>query len=177
MRQLTAIFKGSAYVAAAAVLACAALIGIDVFLRFTINAPITGAYEIACIFFMSMTFFALAWVQISRKHMRMTFISDRFTGRGGEVLRIFMDILILAFFAVFVLWQSSWEAAEAIRLKGLDPGFIRVPVIIPAGIMVIGSVFIIAACIHDIINGVKGLLSPEQKIVPELPPQEQASAM
>ena len=176
MRYLRAIFKQSCYIGVAFLLAIAILIGIDVLLRFTINSPINGAYEIAILLLLTMVFLSFAWVQTNKRHMRMTFVSQKFTGRRGEVLKIITDILIVVFF-IAMLWQSTFEAIEAVRFHGYERGLIRIPVVLPTSFMVFGSLLIIIAAVFDIVNGVKGLFLGRREIRHELAPSEETTAI
>ena len=162
MRYLILLFRWFSYIGAGIVLFAAVLIGIDVFGRFVFNSPIKGAFELICLSYLSMSFVALARVQLDKRHLRVTFVSHRFKGRAGAVLDIARDS-VMALFLAIILWTSFFEAIGAVRMHSLESGAFRVPTVAYLAPMAVGAFFGVAASVPDIISGLRRLFLPTQR--------------
>lgn len=72
--------------------------------RFVFNNPSTISEELLTYTFAWMAMFATAYVFGKRDHMRMTFIVDKLDDAKRKKLEIFIELLVIAFAAVVLIY-------------------------------------------------------------------------
>ncbi len=75
--------------------------------RYFFNAPSTVSEELLTYSFVWMSLLASAYVFGIRDHMRMGFLADKLTGKKKAVLDILIEILILIFALLTLIWGGS----------------------------------------------------------------------
>lgn len=158
MKLLTAIISWSARGAGYILLALIILITIDVSLRKLVNWPITGAFEVSVIGFLSITFLALGLVQLSERQMRIDVLTKDIKGRLSEVLKIVNNLLSLIFFGL-LLWKAVMELIFAWQKSSIERGLIAIPSVIPLSAIVIGCIFICLSCLIGGLRGCRSIFS------------------
>lgn len=94
--------------------ACIVLFGLMVIVgsyqiitRYFFNKPSTVSEELLTFSFVWMALLASAYVFGIRDHMRMGFLADKIQGKGRIVLDIVIEILILVFALLTLVWGGS----------------------------------------------------------------------
>lgn len=94
--------------------ACVVLFGLMVIVgsyqiitRYFFNKPSTVSEELLTFSFVWMALLASAYVFGIRDHMRMGFLADKIEGKGRIVLDIVIEILILVFALLTLVWGGS----------------------------------------------------------------------
>jgi len=94
--------------------ACIVLFGLMVIVgsyqiitRYFFNKPSTVSEELLTYSFTWMALLASAYVFGKRDHMRMGFLADKIQGKGRIVLDIVIEILILVFALLTLVWGGS----------------------------------------------------------------------
>lgn len=94
--------------------ACIVLFGLMVIVgsyqiitRYFFNKPSTVSEELLTFSFVWMALLASAYVFGIRDHMRMGFLADKIEGKGRIVLDIVIEILILVFALLTLVWGGS----------------------------------------------------------------------
>ena len=82
----------------------------DVIARTLFNHPLSGTGEITATWYMiAAAFLPLGHVTLRNEHVTADLFFDRLPRAGQRIVRIFVDLLFLAYLSVFV-WQS-WVSA------------------------------------------------------------------
>ena len=84
---------------------------VDVFMRYVVNAPITGATEVSELMMVILVFPGLAWIALDRSHIRVDLLVVRWPRRVQLVVEIVTLLLALGTF-VIITWQSLLESVE-----------------------------------------------------------------
>lgn len=125
-RSVHALERALAVVSASIILAMMLLTTADVALRFLLNSPIPGAYELSEFLLVGVVFLAISYVQAARGHIMV----DLFTARLPLGARLGLDILgALLALAVFSLlaWQAGYQAWRAWAIQDYSMGLIAFP--------------------------------------------------
>lgn len=89
------------------------LIVVDVFLRFSLNAPILGSYEIVERAMFCVIFASFAYAQTEKAHIRI----DLLVGLFPEKLHLFVDFILLllsAFMAAAIAYAAYLQSHTAL---------------------------------------------------------------
>lgn len=78
------------------------LISINVIMRYIFNASLSWGEEVILWSFIWFIWLAVSYGFQKREHIRITFIRDRFSLKIRFFINIFVDILILIFFAIMI---------------------------------------------------------------------------
>ena len=103
------------------------LVGADVFLRYTFNAPISGTLEISEQSVVIITFLCFAYTGMQNRHIRTNAILRRLP----PIFRSFADILatcLMLLILSLLIWQTSIEAWESLSIHETRMGLIEVPI-------------------------------------------------
>jgi TRAP-type C4-dicarboxylate transport system permease small subunit len=84
---------------------------VDVFMRYVLNAPITGATEVSELMMVVLVFPALAWIAIDRSHIRVDLLVVKWPRRVQLMVEIITLLLALGTYAI-ITWQSFLESME-----------------------------------------------------------------
>ena len=115
------------YTASACLFVITFLIGADVFLRYTFNAPIPGTLEISEVIPVILTYFGFAFTAIHKRHIRTTFALDWIQSASiRSVMEVIVSALML-FFISILIWRTSIEGLAAWHIKEYTQGVIAVP--------------------------------------------------
>ncbi len=111
MKMVSLISRLLGYVAAF-VLGCMMMLTVvDVFMRYVLNTPITGATEISELMMVIVVFPALAWIALERSHITV----DLLVSKWSKGVRLTVEIITLLFalgtFGI-ITWQSFLESSE-----------------------------------------------------------------
>jgi TRAP-type C4-dicarboxylate transport system permease small subunit len=85
---------------------------VDVFFRYVLNAPLTGAIEMSELLMVVLVFPALGWIAIERSHIRVDLLVSTWPKRVQFIVEIITLLLALGTYA-YITWQSILESMEA----------------------------------------------------------------
>lgn len=129
--------------------------------RYILNNPSTTTEELTLISFVWMSLFAAAYVFGKKDHMKMTFVLDKFKGKGNVRLRILAEVVTLIF-ALLVLVFGGF------KISGLSMGQASPSLGVPMGYIYLALPFSgIVTVIYNLLNLVelKSELIDENEIV------------
>jgi len=102
------------------------LTGIDVTLRYILNRPITGSYEITQFMMPIVIAFGLAYCALAKGHVRVDLVTSRLPKRPQAVMNSFACLVFLGLF-ILITWQSLLRAKGMIH-TGLTSEVLLIPV-------------------------------------------------
>jgi TRAP-type C4-dicarboxylate transport system permease small subunit len=85
---------------------------VDVFFRYILNAPLTGAIEMSELLMVVLVFPALGWIAIERGHIRVDLVVALLSRRVGLIVEIIILFLTLGTYG-YITWQSILESRQA----------------------------------------------------------------
>lgn len=129
----------------------------DVLLRYSLNRPIKGAYEISEVFFLAAVFLGLAYTQQSRGHVRVELLINRLPPAAALALETTM--LLLALFIYGLLgWQGLNAFLHSVVSGEFRFGLIRIPMW-PARLMIpLGAFILCLRFVGEIVLNIRRLL-------------------
>jgi len=111
MRIIRSLSRLLGYVATVMMGLMTLLTVVDVFMRYVLNAPITGATEVSELMMVVLVFPALAWIAIDRSHIRVDLLVVKWPRRVQLMVEIITLLLALGTYAI-ITWQSFLESME-----------------------------------------------------------------
>lgn len=116
------------------------LVGADVFMRYSFNAPIPGTLEISEQIVVFITFLCFAYTGMQARHVRTTVIVGRLPLSLKAAADFLCTLLMLALLSLLI-WRTTIEAWRALTILEVRMGLIEVPlypskIAIPIGLAV-----------------------------------------
>jgi TRAP-type mannitol/chloroaromatic compound transport system permease small subunit len=137
----------AAWAAGYAVLACAALIGVDIVLRKLFNVSVQGTDEISGYVLVVTFAWTAAWALFRDAHIRIDVVSSRLPPGPRRVFDL-VALASLVGVAVLLAWQALGVFGESVRLGSVSNTPLRVPLWLPQGLWLAGLIgFALAAAI------------------------------
>ena len=127
-------------VPAALLLTTALLICLDVFMRYALSSPITGAGEIVVMLLVWQVMLGAASVARDRGHIAVDAVTSRFTGVGRawvDAVRITITIAAIAFLVYFGVQLFFQTSGRTVAMLGISRGFTTLAVPLGAFLMLI----------------------------------------
>jgi TRAP-type C4-dicarboxylate transport system permease small subunit len=131
---------------------------VDVFMRYVLNAPITGATEISELMMVILVFPALAWIAIERSHIRVDLLVVKWPRKMQLIFEIVTLLLALAMF-VIVTWRSFLESMEVREATSL----LEVPEAPFHWVMTLGFAMLSLAIVSLVIENVVAMSKGEKR--------------
>jgi TRAP-type C4-dicarboxylate transport system permease small subunit len=113
-------------IAAGVLAAMMLLTGIDVALRYLLNSPIPGSYEIIQYMMPIVIAFGLAHCAMEKGHVNVELVISRFSVRTKAYMNSIVNLFFFALFAL-ITWQSLLRAVGMIA-SGLKSEVLAIPV-------------------------------------------------
>jgi TRAP-type C4-dicarboxylate transport system permease small subunit len=132
----------------------------DVGGRYLFSKPIPGTYEISEMLMVFVVFFALAFTQASRSHIRAEMLVRLFPPRGRLIADIFTHVVFLAIF-VFFLVEGAAQAISSWEEKEFVTGLINIPRYPARWAVVAGELLLCLQLIFDVVDRLVTLFSPK----------------
>lgn len=111
---------------------------VDVFMRYVLNSPLKGNYELQPMLLIGVVYLAAASVQAQRKHISLDLLPSHVSPANQSTLRLFGDIIFLVFSAL-VFWQFILATGKAWVTQDYVMGLIRFPLWPPYLLITIGT--------------------------------------
>ncbi len=135
-RQLS---RYAAWASGYAILACAALIGVDIVLRKLFAVSLGGTDEISGYVLVITFAWSAAWALFRDAHIRIDVISSRLPP-GPQRLFDLIALASLVGVAALLAWQAIGVFGESVRLHSVSNTPLRVPLWLPQGLWLVGLV-------------------------------------
>ncbi len=140
------------YVAAVALFGMMMVTTLDVFGRYFLNSPITGAYELVGILLAMAGTWSIGYAQIKKGHIRVDFLWRRFPRRGQLILDTLACFIGLIAFSVLT-WRLIDLAGYFLTLtKGNATDTLGIPLFPFVVITAIGTGMLALVLLFDLIN-------------------------
>ncbi|UCE33820.1 MAG: TRAP transporter small permease [Deltaproteobacteria bacterium] len=111
MKAIRFVSRWLGYIAAVILGIMMMLTVVDVFFRYVLNAPLTGAIEVSELLMVVLVFPALGWIAIERSHIRVDLLVSTWPPRVQLIVEIIILLLTLGTF-VIITWQSILESSQ-----------------------------------------------------------------
>jgi TRAP-type C4-dicarboxylate transport system permease small subunit len=117
----------------------------DVLLRFFLNRPIRGAFEIVEFLMVMVVFSAIAYTGLLKGHIVIQIFSSRLPERARAILDSIADLISIGF-CCLIIWQGIAQA-QMTRLRNDISGVLSIPVfpfyyVVVLGMVLMGLVFL-----------------------------------
>ena len=121
---------------------------VDVGGRCFFNQPIVGSYELTAFMMAIVVYFCIAYTQVRKGHIRVTFIVDRLPEKTRAVVDSIAYLLGLGMFSL-IAWQAALQA-NRLRLIGETSATLEVPVWPFVWVVAFGSVLLCLVLLSDL---------------------------
>ena len=111
MKVIRFVSRWLGYIAAVILGIMMMLTVVDVFFRYVLNTPLTGAIEVSELLMVVLVFPALGWIAIERSHIRVDLLVSTWPPRVQLIVEIIILLLTLGTF-VIITWQSILESRQ-----------------------------------------------------------------
>ena len=158
MRIIRSLSRLLGYVATVMMGLMTLLTVVDVFMRYVLNAPITGATEVSELMMVVLVFPALAWIAIDRSHIRVDLLVVKWPRRVQLMVEIITLLLALGTY-VIITWQSFLESMEVREATSL----LEVPEAPFHWIMTLGFAMLCLAIMSLMVENVAAIVKGEKR--------------
>ncbi|MBN1828714.1 MAG: TRAP transporter small permease [Deltaproteobacteria bacterium] len=100
---------------------------LDTTIRYTLNFPIPGVFELSEVLMVIIVFLGITWTQAERGHTRITMIIAKLPIRRAVQLDMFCWAICLVFLAILGL-QTGKEALKSYQLAEFRWGSVQMPI-------------------------------------------------
>jgi TRAP-type C4-dicarboxylate transport system permease small subunit len=159
--------RAASFLGGVATLLAAALITLDVCLRYFFNRPLLGVDEIAGFLQTLVVFWALAYTFRQGGHIRVDLVTSRLAGPVRGWLRVLTLLIGIALLTV-VSWVTLQTALSAFRLQRVSAVMLY-PLWLPMMLIPTGLALMVAAMLADLARQVRSFGGPGAD---EVPPAE-----
>lgn len=128
----------------------------DVGGRYFFSRPIPGTYEVSEMLMVFVVFFALAYTQSSRGHIRAEMLMTILPPRVQVLVDVFAHLVFLSIF-VFFLVESTTQAISSWREKEFVTGLINIPRYPARWAIVVGIFLVCFQLVIDIVDRLAAL--------------------
>lgn len=131
----------------------------DVVGRYLFNRPMFATYELTETFLVIIVFFAIAYVQNRKMHIRLEVLSYLVSPRGWNILSLLTYATGL-FIYVLIIWQGLGWSWDSFVTKSVMQGSYPIPHWPPQFALLIGAIIFCIQYIIDIIQTIPQILKP-----------------
>lgn len=132
------------------------LITLDVVLRYFLNRPIKGSYELIEFMMATLVFLGLAYTQTKKGHISITLLTVKLTQAQQAVIHTATYFLCLFTF-ITITWRSI-VAAEALRIQGVTSDILLIPNFPFLWVVVFGSALLSLVFLIDILKSLNTVI-------------------
>ena len=132
------------------------LITIDVILRYFLNRPIKGSYELVEFMLALLVFLGLAYVQTKKGHVSVTLFTGRLSPGQMSVVKSATDLLCLITFSL-ISWRCMVQA-ETLRTSGTSSDVLSIPNFPFMWMVVFGSLLLSLIFLIDFIRSLDNII-------------------
>lgn len=151
---LDRLLRALTFLCALMLLGMTFIVTLDVLVRALSGRPIAGVFEATEVLLIGITFLALAGVQASGRQLSVNILTSQLVGRKRALLALLDGVTAMAFFSILV-WTAGIDFLEAYRMGLRGGGLIRIPSVVPLGLILIGSACMLMTLLSQMVrNGI-----------------------
>lgn len=124
---------------------------LDVFLRYVLNSPLKGNYELQPMLLIGLVYLAGASVQAKRSHIAMDLVTSHVSKATQLTLQLFNDIVFLSLSGLFA-WQYALATWHAWQIGDYFQGLVHFPLWPPYLIICLGTALLSLRLIEGIVD-------------------------
>ena len=124
------------------------LTAVDVFMRYVLNRPILGSYEVTQLMMAVLVAFTMAYTQLHKGHVSIDVLISRFAPRTQAVIYTAVYSLSLGIFAL-ITWQSALYAHSMWQTKYVTAA-LNIPVYPFTFVLAFGSAILCVVFIYNL---------------------------
>ncbi len=158
-RGLGWIVRAANLVSAACVLILMVLVVADILGRYLLNSPVPMAYEVGSFLMVFIVFLGLAYTQSVGAHIRVEFLTLRFSPKVRDILDIVASVLGLLLYAT-ITYQSAIWAWASWQVGDYVAGLINIPRWPSQFVVPLGAALLCLQFLADVAQRVAELRSP-----------------
>lgn len=132
------------------------LIAADVVLRYVINRPIKGSYELIELMLVLIVYLGLAYTQAKKGHIGVDLVVSRFSPGIQGVINSTTYLLCLGGFLI-ITWRSIVQS-EILRVEGTTTGLLHLPLFPFMWIVALGSVLLCLMFLIEFLDSLSSAL-------------------
>jgi TRAP-type C4-dicarboxylate transport system permease small subunit len=117
------------------------LITLDVVLRYFLNRPIKGSYELVEFMLAMIVFLGLAYMQTKKGHVSINLLTNNLSSSQNSVIRSATYLLCLIIFSL-ISWRCMVQA-EVLRTSGTSSDVLSIPNFPFMWVVVFGSILMV----------------------------------
>lgn len=145
------ISKISMFVAASCTGVLAVIMFLQIFFRMVLNSPLSWADEISGYILVWITMYGAVAALYEKKHLAITAVLERVSGRSLVVMKIVVNILILFFLGLLFYYSIPLIT----KLGSMTANALPIPLTLIYSPMAITAFFSIIIIVSDILNEIK----------------------
>ena len=149
------IIRLGAYIAVAMLIFMMLLTVCDVFLRYALDRPIPGGYELTESMMVTFSFLAIAYCALVRGNVRMDIFVSRLPPTAQNIYDIVGYVVCLAV-SIPIAWRNFTEAME-VQSIGLASTVLRIPAYPCYLLIFIGMTLLSLVFLSNLVNSVYGM--------------------
>lgn len=142
--------KGVNFIAAGVLVAMMILTGADVTLRYVLNKPVPGSWEITEYMMPIVVALGLAYCALERGHVRVDLVVSRLSEHAQAVMNSLASLIFLGIF-ILITWQSVLRAREMIEI-GITSHTLYIPVAPFVLVVTVGSAVLCLVLLREFIG-------------------------
>jgi tripartite ATP-independent transporter DctM subunit len=132
------------------------LITVDVVLRYFLNRPIKGSYELVEFMLVLLVYLGLAYTQTKKGHVSVTLFTAKLPLGQVSVIRSATYLLCLAIFGI-ISWRCVLQA-ETLRASETASGVLFIPNFPFMWVVALGSVLLFVIFLIDFLDSLDGVI-------------------
>ncbi len=137
------LLRGALLLCAALLFALAFSISVDVAYRWFAGRSIVGVYEYSEVLLVALSFLAFAGVQGSGRQLNVDILTSVVRGRRKRGALSALDALAALVFFLVLAWTAGLDFGEAYELGLMGNGIVQIPMVLPLGLVVLGSLMML----------------------------------
>jgi len=158
MKLISRVSRMADYLTAATFFVMSVGVLLAVFGRYLFRYPLPGAMEVAYFAMLWCVFLQTGTALFEDRHVAMSFIKDRLSGKAKAVVGISISLIILIT-VIFLTWYSTSFTWESFIHGWRTAGAIPVPIFLLYGIMALGSLYLAIVTVFKMIEHGKEIIS------------------
>lgn len=139
---------------------------IDATVRFVLNTPIPGIFELNEVILVVCVFMGITWTQMERGHIRVEVVLMRVSPRTRHILNVFSWTVALIFVGI-LCYQTYQGFQDSFRIREFRWGSVQMPIWWAKGLVPLGLLLMMAQLVLDIWKEINSLLGIKEIESPE----------
>ena len=138
-----------------------ALIMVEVFSRYVLQASLMAADEIGAYMLVGITFLGLAHTWITKGHIRIEFVIGKLTPRIRHWLRI-ITLFMAAAITMLLIWAGYEMVSYSNKIGKKSATVLEIPAQYPEAVIVVGALLVFIVIVVELVSTVKATKNPKR---------------